>query len=126
MENPSMAKAAFAKKLRKLMDDRGMSQSDLARAAQKYLPDGRLFRRDNISVYVNERALPRPKQLNAIAKALRVDPNDLLPETDRNGVSVPYSIQPVPGEPGQSHLLVNMKVPMRTAISILALLDKSA
>lgn len=117
-----LVKAEFAKRLAKHMSDRSWNQSDLARAAERYLPKGETFRRDSISTYLNQYAMPRPKHLNAIAKALNVEPADLLP-----GVTLadklPYSMRPVDGETGMSWLSVDMKVPMRTALAVLAMLD---
>jgi hypothetical protein len=120
-------RAEFAQRLARHLADRSWNQSDLARAASKHLPKGAEFRRDNISVYVNGNALPRPKQLNAIAKALGVAPGDLLPSAGTAGreVLMPFSMRPVDGEQGMAWLQVDMKVPMRKALAVLSLLDDS-
>jgi transcriptional regulator with XRE-family HTH domain len=123
-----LLKAEFAKRLSKHLADKGWSQADLARAAEKYLPKGETFRRDNVSVYLNRTALPRQKQLVAIAKALGVTPADLLPGVNTSGredTKMPYSMRPVDGEPGQAWLQVDMQVPMRKALAVLSLLDES-
>ena len=117
-----LRKAEFAQRLARLLDQKGWSQSDLARAASQHLPKGEEFRRDNVHVYLNQSALPRPKQLNAIAKALDVSPNDLLPGV-QHAESLPYSMQPALDDPGTAWLKVDKKVPMRTALAVLALLD---
>lgn len=117
-------KAEFARLLGKKMEDRGWNQSDLARAAEKFLPKGQKFRRDNIHVYLNQVALPRPKQLIAIAKALDMSPEELLPGVQHARTEPSYSMQPVIGEPGKAHLRVTMKVPMRTALAVLSILEQ--
>lgn len=110
------------------MADRGWSQADLARAAEKHLPKGEEFRRDNVSVYVNEVALPRPKQLNALAKALGMTPADLMPGasgTTGAAVKMPYSMRPMESDPRRAWLQVDMEVPMSKALAVLSLLDES-
>src|SRR5690349_8661860 len=72
------ALAEFANKLQKLLVDKDWNQSDLARAAAKFMPD-RKFHRDNISNYIRGQSFPYPVRLKAIAKALGVDPSDLRP-----------------------------------------------
>jgi len=120
-------RAEFAQRLARHLADRGWSQSDLARAASKFLPKGEEFRRDNISVYLGKTALPRQKQLVAIAKALNVAPGDLLPGAGTSGreVLMPYSMRPVDGMPGRAWLQVDMEVPMSKALAVLSLLDDS-
>lgn len=116
-----LLKAEFAQRLSRHLADKGWNQSDLARAAERFLPKGEEFRRDNVSVYLNKMALPRPKQLNAMAKALGIDPNDLLPGHD-HAEKLPYSMRNA-DEDGYSWLQVDMKVPMRTALAVLSLLE---
>lgn len=118
-----LVKSDFAKRLGRLLADKGWNQSDLARAAEKHLPKGETFRRDSVSTYLKKTALPRPMALNAIAKALGVTPDDLLPNSDFSE-KTPYSMRPVVDEPGQSWLSVDMKVPMGTALAVLSLLNK--
>lgn len=123
-----LLRAEFSKRLAKHLADRGWSQADMARAAEKHLPKGEGFRRDNISVYLNRVALPRQKQLVAMAKALGVAPADLMPgvsSSGRSGVKMPYSMRPMEGEPNQAWLQVDMQVPMRKALAVLSLLDES-
>lgn len=118
-----LQKAEFARRLERHMNDKGWTQAELARAASQYIPKGEEFRRDNVSVYLNKLALPRPKQLNAIAKALGVTPDDLLPGVRHAGQAMPYSMHPVAEEAGMAWLQVDMKVKMRTALAVLAMLD---
>lgn len=122
-----LVRAEFSNRLAKILADRGWNQSDLARAAEKHLPKGEHFRRDNVSAYLNKISLPRPRQLVAMAKALGMSPNDLLPSVGSSGrtVSMPYSMRPVDGVPGRAWLQVDMEVPMSRALAVLSILDDS-
>jgi transcriptional regulator with XRE-family HTH domain len=61
----------FGRKLQALMLKRGWNQSELARRADTG--------RDNISRYIRGKTAPEAPQLAALAKALSVAPDDLLP-----------------------------------------------
>lgn len=114
----------FARKLQQLMVERSMSQSDLARAAAKFMPDKR-FNRDNISQYVRGLSFPYPMRLSAIAKALGVDPQDLRPAgVPGAGDKAPELDFRALGD-GNVWLRVNQAVPMKVAMEIVALLGKS-
>lgn len=119
-----LTRAEFARRLAKHMDDKSWNQSDMARAAERYLPKGESFRRDSISTYLNQLAVPRPKHLNAIAKALGVTPEDLLPGVS-TAEKLPYSMRPVSDEPGMAYLTVDMKISTNTALAVLGLINQS-
>lgn len=118
-----LLKAEFANRLGRLLNEKGWNQSDLARAASLHLPKGEEFRRDNIHVYLNGTAVPRPKQLNAIAAALGVAPEDLLPGVAHSTVDMPVAMRAIPDKPGFAWLSVDKEVTMRTAIAVLAMLE---
>jgi transcriptional regulator with XRE-family HTH domain len=75
----------FAKRLKKLMAEREMTQSDLAaeiwdrytNTEGKFVAKGR----DRISVWVNGKNFPDAKNLEKLAKALKVKVSDLAPQT---------------------------------------------
>ena len=85
----------FARKLHTAMTDRGMTQSDLARAAfGTYVnADGYTVAksRDRISVYLSGKALPDPKNLKALAEALGLPVEELAAK-----------VVTLLGEPGKS------------------------
>jgi hypothetical protein len=54
----------FARRLQQKLDERGWSQSDLARRMAPLLPDSRIGR-DNISKYCNAKVLPLSHHLEA-------------------------------------------------------------
>jgi transcriptional regulator with XRE-family HTH domain len=74
----------FAKRLKSLMEDEGLSQSDLAakiwgrytNTENKHVARGR----DRISVWVNGRNFPDPKNLEKLAKVLKVKVSELAPQ----------------------------------------------
>lgn len=75
---PEYVKREFAAKLAAFMLKKGWNQSELARQASKHLSDGELSR-DNVSNYYRGKHLPNESRLLAIAKALGIDPEELLP-----------------------------------------------
>jgi transcriptional regulator with XRE-family HTH domain len=74
----------FAKRLRNLMDDQELSQSDLAakiwgryeNTEKKWVARGR----DRISVWVNGKNFPDAKNLEKLAKVLKIKVSDLAPQ----------------------------------------------
>lgn len=72
-------KQAFARKLYQLNLKKGWNQSDLAREASNAAERGETVSRDNVSTYMRAASLPTEPKLKALAKALGVEPRDLLP-----------------------------------------------
>jgi transcriptional regulator with XRE-family HTH domain len=110
-------KKQFAAALRKLMDAMGWHASELARQAG--LP------RDSISVYLNAKSLPTPKNLRALAEALQVSPEELLPKT--SNVPHPFSepvseMRLVAGTPNAAWLRIDRLVSVKTAAKIMELI----
>lgn len=116
------ALAEFGNKLQKLMMEKGWSQSDLARAAAKFMPDKK-FNRDNVSQYVRGLSFPYPMRLNALAKALGVNPEELRPASlpSANDRAPPLDIRAI-GD-GNVWLRINQAMPMKLAMKIVALLE---
>uniref|UniRef100_A0A7C1NX76 Helix-turn-helix domain-containing protein n=1 Tax=Agrobacterium albertimagni TaxID=147266 RepID=A0A7C1NX76_9HYPH len=81
-ENPD--KDAFGRHVYKLMLAKGLNQSELARLAG--------LERNRISAYVRGLALPTGLSLTKLAKALGVDPNDLLPDARLSDSPPPVSV----------------------------------
>ncbi len=119
------ALAEFAAKLQHLMVAKNWSQSDLARAAAKFMPDKR-FHRDNISQYVRGLSFPYPVRLNALAKALGVDAQELRPSAGVPSASdkaPPLDFRSI-GD-GLVYLRINQAVKFDVAMQIVALLGQS-
>jgi transcriptional regulator with XRE-family HTH domain len=121
----------FARKLHAAMTDRGMTQSDLARAAfGTYVnKDGYTVAksRDRISVYLAGKALPDPRNLKALADALGVPLEEIAPPgaaaaVEREASSL--TMQAVPGRPGLVQLQLDMLLPLELAAKVMALLGE--
>lgn len=113
-----LTKQEFGKRLYNLMLRKGWHQSELAR--QSGLP------RDSISVYMRGRSLPTPLSLAALAEALDVKAEDLLPNhiesaIDEDNPSMELKVSP--GAPNQAWIRVNRLVSTSTALKIMQLLE---
>lgn len=113
----------FGSKLQDLMNKKGWTQSDLARAAAKFMPDKK-FNRDNVSQYVRGLSFPLPMRLNAIAKALGVPVEDLRPAglPGAGSKNPPLELRAI-GD-GMAWLHVNQAIPMDVAMQIVSILGK--
>lgn len=122
-ESPAeITKIEFGRRLQQLHIDRGWNQSDLARAAG--------LGRDAISTYINGRSFPEPKSLRALADALQVSPEELLP----NSIAMAMKQDPSPvleikqtaGHPDKVYLRVNRIVTLDQAAKIFTILKDSS
>ena len=85
----------FGRRLQRELIRKQWNQSDLARAAKKFVPD---IERYNISHWVRGQHMPTPVNLDAIAKALGVDPSVLMPRDPiLNGGPPPFKVEFLPG-----------------------------
>ena len=113
-----IVKAEFGRRVWQQMIKQDMSQSELARASG--------LGRDSISQYVRGRNTPSPQNLNKLARALNVAPEDLLP--NQAGVAaakeIPtFQIQQV-GDDGKVWLHVNQHVDSEQAMRVMAILNE--
>jgi transcriptional regulator with XRE-family HTH domain len=113
-----LAKDEFARRLYKLMIDKGWRQADLARHA--HLP------RNAISVYLRGASLPNPESLKALAKAFGIEPGVLLPNytesaIDRDNPEIEFRVSPA--DPKSAWLRINRLVPTSLAIKIMTLIE---
>lgn len=127
MGNPrDQIKRDFAKRLQDAMFAKGWNQAELARRASAHTK-GKRFGRDNVSNYMRARALPGPLHLAAMAKALGVKPDDLLPTrgvSSADSDKPPFAVQTL--EDGNVWLRVNQSVPPDVALKVMALLQGRA
>jgi len=117
----------FARRLQAAMAAKGWNQSDLAREATKFMPEGKSVNRDNISVYVNVKAMPGRDRLEAMARALGVETTDLLPNVMRpvsKNVTPTREVKDLGG--GRVWLRVNQEISWAAAIKILQMLEEEA
>lgn len=125
---------AFGRRLYNELERRGWSQSELARRAfpnEKKKVDNRGYdvtpKRDIISSWVRGKAVPNPQNLQAICKALNIEPSDLAPDITARTVAneIPsLAIQMAQDQPGQCFLRVNRLVPLNVALEVAGVLEK--
>lgn len=105
----------FGKRLQGLMIDKGWNQSELARRAG--------FGRDNISAYIRGISMPGPIHLNAMANALGVKSEEILPSKSMPSIDnvIPAMDVRDVGK-GLAWLRINQAVEWDTALKIMAML----
>lgn len=125
----------FVEKLRKLMHERRLSQSGLARKIWGETKDPRGYKvarnRDRISAWLAGRSVPDHENLGRLSDALGVQPDDLMPAQDRpsaSGRSVygppEITITSVAGASnGMVLLQVNKMVSMPVALQVAGILE---
>jgi transcriptional regulator with XRE-family HTH domain len=109
----------FAKRLQDRLNDKGWTQSELARRMAPLLKESRIGR-DNISKYVRGKVLPLPPALEAMAKVLGVESKDLLPTRATQGASVelsPLDVRDIGA--GRVWLQVNQAVDWDVALDVM-------
>lgn len=111
-------KFEFGRRLYRLMMEKGLTQSDLARAAG--------LTRNAVSTYVTGRNFPTPLNLQKIAKALHLTAEDLLPnllehEAPEDSPSLEMKVSS--GAPNKAWLKVNRLVTLSTAARVIELIE---
>jgi transcriptional regulator with XRE-family HTH domain len=71
-------KAAFASRLRSIMEARGLTAAETARRMSEHLPEGESISRASLSHYRTGRSMPLMRYLDALSLALGVDKSELL------------------------------------------------
>src|SRR5262245_17503445 len=120
---PEAIRMEFARRLQAALNERGWTQSELARRTAPLLKHSRLGR-DNISKYVRGKVLPLPPALEAMAKVLEMKPSELLPAraTPPAGAEYPpMSVKDI-GE-GRVWLQINRSVTWQKGLEILRILQ---
>lgn len=124
----------FARRLNKLMLERGMSQSDLARKVWGEIEvtdkHGRTANaaknRDRISVYLKGAGFPDPKNLAKIAKALGTTSEELAPEIAGAAIereAPELSMVAIAGQHDKVLLRVNKLLPLEIAVQVINLIS---
>ena len=117
------ARMQFAKNLKSLMIDRGLSQSELARQATVFLPKGASFGRDLISNYILGRNFASDIHLHAICKVLKVKPEEIDPSRGEGfGIGEPPA--EVRDTGNGAWLRVNQAVTWDQALKIMTILKE--
>jgi transcriptional regulator with XRE-family HTH domain len=149
-------KADFAERLKAAIERKGWSMSETARRASSFLGEGEKFGRAHIWHYVQGRALPRFRYLEALSLALNVRPDELMPvdltrdgdgssregaaggqiSIERRAVERPPHAAGAAPSPGMVHvrdygdgtalLEISERVPWDMALAVLQILKKNA
>ena len=115
----ALTRQEFGRRLQGLLLARGWNQSELARRAG--------IGRDSVSTYINGKTWPTPKQLKAIADALGMQSDDLLPNTFKAGLDDEHpavELKQAAGHPGKAWLRINRAMSFQTAAKIVSLLNE--
>ena len=116
---PVAIRMDFAKRLQDALNDKGWTQSELARRMAPMLKESRIGR-DNISKYVRGKVLPLPAALEAMAKVLGCEAKDLLPMRATSTASdelAPSSLRDIGG--GRVWLQINQAVDWEVALDVM-------
>lgn len=113
---------AFARRLQQAINEKGWSQADLTRELAKFMDEPP--HRSLVSNYIRQKSLPQPEKLHALAKALGMKPNELLPTNiDNEAVaqqSAAADLRDIGG--GKVWLRINQAVTWASALKILEVL----
>jgi transcriptional regulator with XRE-family HTH domain len=121
---PVAIRMQFAKRLQDALNEKGWTQSELARRVAPKLKDSRIGR-DNISKYVRGKVLPLPAALHAIAEVLGMEAKDLLPSRATQAVVdelSPLDLRDIGGD--RYWLQVNMALDADVALEIMQLIRR--
>jgi transcriptional regulator with XRE-family HTH domain len=118
-DNVLIPKGDFGARVKLVMESKGWNQSELARRAG--------LNRDAVSTYIRGAVYPTELSLQALARALDVDPEELLPSVEQAGrakgalpsihITVPSHRQ------NEAWLKVDRRVSLKTALAVAQLLD---
>ena len=115
----ALTRQEFGRRLANLIIQKNWNQSDLSRASG--------LGRDSISTYVNGKTFPTPRALKALADALRVKPEDLLPNQMMQAMDDEHpaiELRQASGHPGKAWLRINRAMSFATAAQIIELINK--
>lgn len=109
----------LADALRRLLQEKGWNQSELARRAD--------IGRDNISRYLNGRHLPTPVHLKKLADAFGVSQDTLCPGDITEIFQPDYTVELklLKDNPAQALVKINQVMPTEIALQIVALANSA-
>lgn len=113
-----LTKEQFGRRVYKLMIAKNWRQSELARRAD--------LGRDAVSTYVTGRSYPSPQNLEKLAKALGVAPEELLPNVAQEAIQhdrPDFELKTSAGDPTKAWLKIDRMVSLATAVKIAELIQ---
>jgi transcriptional regulator with XRE-family HTH domain len=121
---PAAIRLEFGRTLQRHLNERGWTQAELARRMAPLMKGSRIGR-DNISKYIRGKVLPLPPALEAMAKVLEVEPNDLLPSRATRataGEHAPIGLRDLGDGRAWLEIHVSQELPWATALKVIGLL----
>ena len=122
------AAAEFSRKLQHLLNEREMSQSDLARLmwGQTAMPNGypAAKNRDRVSKWLAGKSLPDGRSLEKLCAVLECDPSALAPSVVTGGVEAQHPelrMTVIAGHRDLVHLTFNTVLPLEAAVQMIAI-----
>jgi transcriptional regulator with XRE-family HTH domain len=117
--------AAFAKRLKALMDKQGLTASDLAAKMWGRVPNAKGYMvakgKDRISEWLNEQSFPVDDNLALLAKTLGVAVTDIAPDAELHAVQSPPAASLVVYPDGQAMVDIHRMYPLEVALAIMKL-----
>lgn len=123
----AQAKQEFAERLQAAMVKKGWNQSELARQSTKFMPGGKDIGRDKVSNWIRALHMPGPIPLKALADALGVSSEYLIPARPTPAAeraTPPLNVEDL-GD-GSVFLKINQRVQWPVAIKVLGLIKGEA
>lgn len=131
--NKQSLQGTFKERLYQARVAQGWSQSDLARKIWGTYTDGRGYEtarnRDRISSYERGKSVPERQNLDALAEALEVSPEELAPDVladiaaTGRGAAPAVQMTMMEGQPDLVHLQVDVVTKLSTASQIIKILS---
>jgi len=115
----------FGKSVERLMLGKGWSGAALAREMTKHAPKGVKIERHIPSAYTRGENEPTGRNLQLLAKALGVKPEELLPPLPGEGNEAPQFAQVTSTLDGKTRIVVDAEVSPEVALQILKLVGES-
>lgn len=119
LSNKTIRKQEFGRRLYQQLLSQQINQSELARRSG--------LGRDSISQYVRGRSAPTPQNLEKIAEALQIEPDDLFPNYSAQAATIEnptFQVKSVDGDASSMWLTVNTKVSTEKAIRVMQILNE--
>ncbi|CUW38827.1 protein of unknown function(Lambda repressor-like, DNA-binding domain,33-105) [Magnetospirillum sp. XM-1] len=127
-----LSRQDFARRLQRLMKARGWNQAELAKHAFGTITDRRGYEtpqgKDSVSGYLAGKRMPGPKKLSLLARALGVEPEELLPNIIASAAEnehLSFSMRELAGHPGRVWVTINRLLPTSTALKIGLLIEEA-
>ena len=118
LSNKMIRKQEFGRRLYDQLLKQRLNQSDLARKSG--------LGRDSISQYVRGRSVPTPQNLEKMAEALGIEPDDLFPNYAAQAIAIEdptFQLRAVDGDSSQMWLTINQRVSVKKAMAVMAALN---